>query len=378
MLTYSTKPRGGVVHSLELAEALTDRGVKVHLFGLGKSGESFFRPTKVPFTLFPSIDDASTLDEKVFASVDSMAAGLRNWSSEFDILHSQDCISARAATRIRDNLAHIPVVRTVHHIDDFTTSALIHCQRQAIIEPDHILVVSHAWQETIRDEFQIDADIVPNGVRPERFPPISAEIRSSLRGSLSAGDRSVLLAVGGVEPRKGSRDLFQALGILKSRFHNVLLVIIGDHSFQDYAAYREEALSLLPSLDLELGRDIIQLGTVDEESLARWFRAADILVFPSTKEGFGLVPLEALASDLPVVASSISVFREFLTDRVNALLPEVGNPLAIANAVEELITDASLRAKLIAGGRLVVPKYSWEASARRHEQIYREVINPDS
>ena len=378
MLTYSTKPRGGVVHSLELAEALMDRGVKVHLFGLGKSGESFFRPTKVPFTLFPSIDDASTLDEKVFASVDSMAAGLRNWSSEFDVFHAQDCISARAATRIRDNLAHIPVIRTVHHIDDFTTAALMDCQRQAIIEPDHILVVSQAWQETIRAEFHIGADIVANGVRPERFAPISAEVRSSLRDSLAVGDRTVLLAVGGIEPRKGSHELFQALGILKSRFHNVVLVIIGAHSFQDYEAYRQAGLNLLPSLDLELGRDIVQLGTVDEKDLARWFRAADILVYPSRKEGFGLVPLEALAADLPVIASSIPVFREFLVDRVSALLPEVGNPLAIANAVEELVMDATLRAKLIAGGRLVVPKYSWGASALRHEEIYRKVINSDA
>lgn len=374
ILTYSTKPRGGVVHSLELAEALQARGIDVHLFALGGPGESFFRPTPVPFTLFPAIVGAVTLDDKVFASVDSMARGLAATASTFDVLHAQDCISARAAVRIRDTSNGPPVVRTVHHVDDFTTAALIDCQRKAILEPDHVLVVSRAWQETLRRDYGVDSHIVHNGVRTDRFPPISDEVRSRLRDSVRAEGRTILLAVGGVEPRKGSRELFEALGLLRARGRRVVLVILGGHSFQDYEAYRLQTLAMLPDLGLALGEDIIQIGTVDDLTLAQWFRAADILAYPSVKEGFGLVALEALAADLPVVASSIPVFAEFLTDHVNALLPQVLDPKALADSLEELILDPALRATLVAAGREIVPDYTWDASAARHEELYTTLL----
>ncbi len=374
LLTYSTKPRGGVVHSLELAEALNRQGVDVHLFALGSPGTSFFRPTSVPFTLFPAVDQAQSLDEKVFASVASMAEGLAGIRDSFDLIHAQDCISGRAAVAVSRSGPIIPVIRTVHHVDDFTTQALIDCQRQAIVEPDRILVVSRTWQRTLQDDYGVHADIVPNGVRPERFPQISDAEKKALRGSVGITDGSVILAVGGVEPRKGSRELFQAMGILKSRGHRVHLVILGGHSFQDYEEYRQEALSLLPELGLELGRDVITVGTVDEQALGQWFRTADVLAYPSTKEGFGLVALEGLAADLPVVASSIPVFKEFLTDGVSALLPETGNPEAISGAIESILVSSDVRSRLIAGGQSVLAGYTWEASATRHCDIYREVL----
>lgn len=374
VLTYSTKPRGGVVHSLSLAEALASQGVDVHLFGLGPADGAFYRPTTVPFTLFPAPESAETLDDKVFASVDSMSVGLSGWAAGFDILHSQDCISARAATRVRDDGLDTPVVRTVHHVDDFTTQALIDCQRQAILQPDRILVVSTLWQEIMRDEYGRRANIVRNGVDPGRFPPITDDRRSALRAAVSAEDRPVLLSIGGIEPRKGTNELFEALGILKTRGMRPVLVMLGGHSFQDYAAYRDAALARLPELGLELGADIVQAGTVDDVTLGEWYRAADALAFPSVKEGFGLVALEGQAADLPVVASSIPVFAEFLTDGENALLPEVGNPVAIADALERVLTDRDLRSRLVAGGREVVPRFSWSASARQHVEIYADVL----
>jgi glycosyltransferase involved in cell wall biosynthesis len=267
-----------------------------------------------------------------------------------------------------------PVVRTVHHVDDFSTRALIDCQRQAILQPDHLLVVSTLWQEIMLAEYGRTADIVRNGVDPGRFPEISDERRRELRDCVSAGDRPVLLSIGGIEPRKGSVELFEALGILKARELRPILVMIGGHAFQDYAAYRDAAIARLPQLGLDLGVDIVQLGTVDDVTLGEWYRAADALAFPSVKEGFGLVALEAQAADLPVVASSIPVFAEFLTDGQDALLPEVGNASALADALERVLTDPDLRARLIAGGTKVVPRFSWDASAARHIDIYRALL----
>ena len=375
LLTYSTKPRGGVVHTLALGEALAEAGVDVHVYALGGRGESFYRRTSLPFTLFPAPDGSTSLEQKVFASVDALADGLAAVAHRYDLLHSQDCISGRAATRVRDAGAGVPVIRTVHHVDDFTTPALVDCQLRAIVEPDHLLVVSEQWQRILRDEYQVKADVVRNGVDPSRFPPVSAARAAELRASVGSEDRFVFLAVGGIEPRKGSTALFRALGLLRARDLRPMLVLLGGHSFRDYEAYRRDALALLPNLGLALGADIVEVGTVPDDVLAAWYRSADALAYPSTMEGFGLVALEALAADLPVVASDLPVFREFLTDGHDALLPPVDDAPALADALARVMTDERLRATLVAGGRSVVPSFTWSASAARHAQIY-EAVRP--
>jgi glycosyltransferase-like protein len=366
LLTYSTKPRGGVVHTLSLAEALAASGVDVEVFALGSEG--FYRPVSVPYTLFPAPEGCTTLEEKVFASVDEMARGLAKVAGDVDLFHAQDCMSARAATRVRDEGDGPPVVRTVHHVDDFTTPALVDCQRKAILEPDHLLVVSRQWQDILRDEYGVEAGIVPNGVDVTR---LVGTHEAALRAGF--GDRFVFLAVGGVEPRKGSTTLFAALGLLAARGLRPVLVILGGQSFQDYEPYRREALAMLPSFGLEPGTDVVQVGTVTDAELAAWYRTADALAFPSLKEGFGLVALEALACDLPVVASDLPVFGEFLTDGHDALLPAVGDPVALADAMQRLMTEPALRSALVAGGRAVVPRFTWEASAARQVELYRSV-----
>jgi glycosyltransferase-like protein len=382
LVTYSTKPRGGVVHTLSLAEALHDQGVDVRVITLGESGKGFYRPTRVPTYIVPAPEKLDTLDERVFASIDALERGLTEIAAEFDIVHTQDCISARAAARVRDAGAPVKVLRTVHHIDDFTTPALINCQIQAIREPDEVFVVSEHWRRLLQDEHGVDARVVSNGVDVSRFPPVTAGRRTELRRRVGADghslhpDRFLFLAVGGIEPRKGSIHLFQALAELE---HTVgpppVLAIVGDHSFQDYRDYRNQSLAMLAELDLELDRDIVLLGMVPDSELPEWYRAADALAFPSTKEGWGLAVLEAMAADLPVVTSDLPVFHEYLTDGLNALMTPVGDVKALAAGMQLIATDPALREHLVVNGRTVVDRFTWQSSAAQHIQIYDETMS---
>lgn len=373
LVTYSTKPRGGVVHTLSLAEALHDAGVSVHVVTLGEPGQGFFRPTHVPHTVLPAPPRSGSLEDRVFASIDTLAKGLAG-TDRFDILHTQDCISARAAARVRDAGAPVTVVRTVHHVDDFTTPALIDCQRRSILEPDQVLVVSEYWRTLLRAEYGVDALVVRNGVDPLRFAPIPAQRRAALRTRIGVGDRFLFLAVGGIEPRKGTVELFEAMGRLKASLpHSPVLAVIGGHSFQDYAPYRDAALARLPELGLDLGRDVVLLGTVPESELGAWYRAADALAFPSVKEGWGLAVLEAMSADLPVIASDLPVFREYLTHGRDALLTPVGDSRALAEAMRSVVSDAGLRRRLRAGGRALVSRFTWPASAAQHRAIYETI-----
>ena len=376
LVTYSTKPRGGVVHTLALAEALLARGTTVRVIALGDPDKGFFRNLAAPYDIFLAPPAADTLEQRVAASVDALERGLAAVADEIDIMHTQDCIAARAAARVRDAGAPITVVRTVHHVDDFTTAALIDCQRQSILEPDRLIVPSQDWRSRLREEFGVDAEIVHNGVDAARFGPIDLDRRDALRRESGTADRFVFLAVGGVEPRKGTVFLFEALAKLvgdPSLDAPPALVIVGGHSFQDHLEYRDKALAMLEELGLELGRDVIQLGTITDDEVHAWYRSADALAFPSVKEGWGLAVLEAMSADLPVVASDIAVLREYLADGTNAVLTAVGDPESLATGMRALMTDADLRERVVAGGRRVVPRFTWDRAARAHERIYRSI-----
>src|SRR5699024_7447913 len=215
LITYSTRPRGGVAHTLALGEAMYALGQDVLIVGLGEPEAGFFRsvaaPTKV--VQLPTVDGG--LEEKVDANIDAMAAALNEIAQDYPVLHTQDCISARAAARVRDAGAAVAVVRTVHHVDDFDTEKLMDCQRKAITEPDVVFVVSESWRQNMSDEYDVKAYLVSNGVNVQRYRDASPALAKELRARIGASELPLILAVGGIEPRKGTDNLVRALSRLK-------------------------------------------------------------------------------------------------------------------------------------------------------------------
>ena len=390
LVTYSVKPRGGVVHTLALAEALHQAGYPVRVVALGDPGAGFFRPVRAPFTIIPAPPGLPTLEQRVFASVGALAEGLGALVGDYPILHTQDCISARAACQVRDRTrgaravgaiggpraggaagGHEQVViRTVHHVDDFTSRSLIDCQRQAILEPDRILVVSEHWRGILRREYGTAAEVVHNGVDVARFAAAARALAAALRRRVGAAYRQLILAVGGIEPRKGSDTLVEAVASLRRSGRRPVLAVLGGHSFQDYRDYRERVLASLPGLGLRLDDDLVLLGTVADTELPAWYAAADVLAFPSTKEGWGLAVLEAMSAGLPVVASDLAVFREYLWPGRDALLVPVDDASALAAALGSVLDDRPLAGRLRSAGRKVAARYSWARSAAEHQAIY--------
>lgn len=371
LITYSTRPRGGVAHTLALGEALHAMGHPVLIVGLGDPGAGFFRPVAAPIHIIEAPITNGDLETKVYANIDTLEAGLTEIAPKFPILHTQDCISARAAVRVRDSGAPVSVVRTVHHVDDFTSPVLMNCQKQAILEPDLILVVSEVWRKIMADDYDVSAHVVTNGVDIDRYtnPPVG--MPAALRAQIGATDRPLLLAVGGIEPRKGSDTLIEAMSILAERMNpSPVLAIVGGHSFQDHRAYRQQVIDSMGPLGLDLGTDVIEVGSVPEAEIPGWYACADALAFPSVKEGFGLAALEAMSAGLPVVTSDLPVFREWLVPDQDALLVPIGDPRILADYLQRALTDNELRARLRAAGRVVAERFSWTASARTHLGLY--------
>jgi glycosyltransferase-like protein len=380
LITYSTKPRGGVSHTLALGEALHAHGYPVLIVGLGGPAQGFFRPVAAPTLIVPAPAPPPDggLEAKVDANIDALEAALGDVAARYPILHAQDCISARAAARVRDatTAARPTVVRTVHHVDDFDTEKLMDCQRQAILEPDHVLVVSRVWQRILAGDYGVQAELAGNGVTVERFATADPGLVRRLRQQVAPAG-PLILSVGGIEPRKGTDTLVRALARLRRAAapqgaQPPVLAVIGGHSFQDHRWYRDQVLAELPALGLTAGpgHDVVELGTIPDEEIPAWYQAADVLAFPSTKEGFGLAPLEAMAAGTPAIVSDLPVFAEWLQPGRDALQVPVGDDVALAAALDRVLTNENLAARLRAAGQRLARQHTWAAEAGRHQGLY--------
>jgi glycosyltransferase-like protein len=379
MLTYSVKPRGGVVHALEVSEALARRGVEVELIALARPDEELFRPAAVPVRVVRHVPIDAPFDERIQRMLEVYAEGLRPLlaSGAYDVVHSQDCLSANAALVLRDQGVIDRVIRTVHHVDDFTSPSLVECQNRSIVDPDRVLCVSRPWVARLAAEFGRQAGLVPNGVDTERFrPPRDMAERTRARDGL--GERFTVLTVGGIEPRKGSITLLDGFAALRGLIPELdpLLLIAGGTTLFDYRHERDRFDAR--SRELGMTGHVRVLGPLAPERIESLFRAADVFAFPSEKEGFGLAALEALAAELPVVASDLDVFRGFMRDGESALLTPAGDAGALAAALARIAREAALRERLRAGGRRVAANYTWDASAAAHERTYRAFLLPEA
>lgn len=354
LLTYSTKPRGGVVHTLNLAEALAAEGADVTVWSLARAGDrGFFRDVDPTVTVrlvdFPEVPDESVTD-RIVRSITLLRNAFT--AAEYDIVHAQDCISANAVGTC---------IRTIHHLDQFTTPVLAECHEKAVVEPYARICVSAAVAAEVADGWGLHPTVIPNGVRAQRFIDAAADRPAIARWRREFG--RYVLTVGGIEPRKGTLDLVDAFHVLRQRLPDVRLVIAGGETLFDYRDYR----AAFDARCEELGVEPVILGAVADEDLPSLVAAAAAFAFPSTKEGFGLAAMEALAAGRPVVARDLPVLREVFGDKVSYASDANGFAAALAEAVA---TGGSV------SGRALAESLTWEAAAATHLEFYRANPSP--
>ena len=355
LLTYSSQPRGGVVHTLALAEALADLGHDVHVWTLARGGDaSFFRPVDPAVTVhavpFPGVD-GEEVGERILRSIATLGEAFAREASDYDVVHAQDCISANAVMT-----AGTTCVRTIHHLDTFTTPELAACHERAVVHPSARICVSEAVAAEVRLGWGLAPTVIPNGVDAARFEAGAADLVGRARWADRLGP--YVLALGGIEPRKGSIDLLEAYAMLRRRLPGLRLVFAGGETLFDYRDYRRE----FERRAGQLAVDHEVLGVVDHADLPSLVGQAAALAFVSTKEGFGLAAMEALAAGVPVVARDLPVLREVFGSAV----AYADSPLGIAAA---LATAVSSSPSPEAGQRLA-RGYTWERAARSHVAFY--------
>ncbi|MGB7219641.1 MAG: glycosyltransferase family 1 protein [Vicinamibacterales bacterium] len=171
-----------------------------------------------------------------------------------------------------------------------------------------------------------------------------------------------VLYAGNVKPHKNLERLIEAFDLVRrSGLDHLKLVLIGDE-ISKYTSLRRAVHRH------QLHKYVRFLGYLPEETLAVMYRLAGVFVFPSLYEGFGLPPLEAMASGTPVVVSNVSSLPEVVDDA--ALLVEPRDPQSIADGIRRVLCDQALRSDLRAKGLVRASQFSWERSVRRIREIY--------
>mgnify|MGYP001231116483 CR=1 FL=1 len=374
LYTYSTKPRGGVVHTLALAEALADQGCRVTVFALGHGGSArFFRDVRAETRVFPFPPIAGEpIEAKIRRSIDTFAEALENEPLErFDVHHAQDCISANSLHRLKEK-GKIPFfLRTVHHLDDFTTPVLIECQNRSVMHPKAIITVSDYWRDILQREYGRSPVVIHNGVDKRFFaaPDRTADELAAYKG------HRVLFTLGGIEPRKNTIASLQAFAEIKRELPEAVLLIGGGATLFDYRPYRAQFDATLERMPRDVREAVRLIPQPSDELVHQLFWRADVYLQPSVKEGWGLSVLEAMASRTPVVASHIQVFREFLRHEANALLVDPRRIRDLADGIYRVLTDHQLRERLTANGYRTARAYTWDNAAVQHLHFYRSVLS---
>jgi glycosyltransferase-like protein len=370
LLTYSSKPRGGVVHTLALAEALAALGQDVTVWTLGRGGDTgFFRDidpgVRQRIVSFPDIE-GEAVGPRILRSIEVLREAFD--PAGYDVVHAQDCISANA---VED------CIRTVHHIDHFTTPELAACHERAIVRPRAHVCVSAAVAAELRTGWGLEAAVIPNGVDATRFAHAAGDAPAAEAARRAWKDRlgRYVLTVGGIEPRKGSLELLEAYALLRKQHPDLTLAIAGGETLFDYRDYRRRWDERARDLDVEP----VVLGPVPDDDLPGLVAAADAFAFPSVKEGFGLAAMEALAAGVPTVVSDLPVLREVFGPAVHYS----ADPHALADRLDCALKTGALKTGAlktgaletgrhrITAGRTLAASYTWKAAAQSHLDLYR-------
>jgi glycosyltransferase-like protein len=372
LFTYSTKPRGSVIHTLEFAEALHRLGHQVCIYALDKDGKGFDYPLSCDYKPIPAQPAPTEIDVLIGQRIQEFVEYLKQSNQIYDCYHAQDCISANALAILRQHRRIPHFVRTVHHIEDYSSAYLQQCQERSIREANLCLCVSERWQAELQQHYKIDAPRVINGVNLWRFSPILSGSEYALKERWKLNGSPIYLTVGGIEPRKNSIRLLQAFAQVLKEYPNAQLVIAGGATLFDYQSYRDEFFALAHQLQIEIGRSLVLPGVIPDSELPALYRIADAFAFPSVKEGWGLVVLEAIASGVPVITSNQPPFTEFLSE-TQALLVDSNSPDAIAQAMYSIVQpDRSI--SLVQQSQSILASYTWEASAKMHLHHYQQLL----
>jgi len=249
----------------------------------------------------------------------------------------------------------------------FGQRASFYRTRKRAWEAAQILTVSRHSARDIQDLYGLPEErisVIPNGVSGDFYRDLDQSRHSEMRARHRIPSSSYILFLGGADPRKNHSMLLQAFAqhpILRKSHY---LVLVGDpcHPFGNVSE---------TSRILGISERVVCLSAVSVHDLRLLYSHADLFVFPSRYEGFGMPVLEAMACGAPVITSNTTALPEVTGDAAVLINPE--DPVELGEAMSQVLEDSHLRVTLRSRGFERARQFTWELAAQRTLSVYREV-----
>ncbi len=389
LLSWEYPPviEGGLArHVRKLAEALVRQGVRVDVLtrgiggcpeaaGSGEPGLGGVTVHRVPEPSWPrDLDRFVAWVEQMNDDMLAFGEALADERS-YDLVHGHDWLVAHACAGLADRLG-VPYMTTIHAtehgrhqgwVQDPPQSHIHSIERWMASRADALVVCSYYMRGHVADIFDIQERriaVIPNGVDPSELRP--AGDLQALRTTYAAPHEKLVLLVGRLVYEKGFQLALDALPDVIDRVGNVRFVVAGSGTHEQELRAQAQRLGLLAHGSF--------LGWIGDDTLHSLYRIADLCVVPSIYEPFGLVALEAMASDCPCIVADTGGLREVVPrgERVG-LRFNGGDAEHLGVMIERLLVDRKLRDRLVTEASEHVLRFDWDDIAQRTRAIYREL-----
>ena len=383
MLTWEYPPRvvGGIARVVhDLSKTLLKDGHDVTVVTYREGDAPYFEDDKGVkvyrvdnYMINPNnfIDWIMQLNFNLIAKANEIIAKEGN----FDVIHAHDWLVAYAAKTLK-NSYNIPIVATIHATESGRNSG-IHDETQRYIndtewmltyEASEVIVNSNYMKNELQRLFGLPYEkinVVPNGVNLNLFNGIERDY--NFRRRYAMDNEKIILFMGRLVYEKGVQHLIAAMPKILNGYHDSKLIICGKGGMLDELKAEANALGL--------GQKVYFAGYMNGKDVQRMYKAADIAVFPSTYEPFGIVALEAMLSENPVVVSDVGGLNEIVQHKENGMKSYAGNPNSIADSILELLYDHKLCADITKRAKnRVRNEYNWSKIAQDTHFAYQKAI----
>lgn len=320
-----------------------------------------FVQTNKGFTIdFSGKYDTNLIDEiRKYALVAELIAQ----SHEFDIIHAHDWLAYPAGIAAKETSGKPLVIHV--HATDFDRSGgnvnpnVYSIEREGMEKADRIITVSNFTRKTVIEKYQIPAlkvTTVYNAVEPK-----TNQNNSFIKKGVN---EKVVTFLGRITMQKGPEYFIEAASMVLRKMNNVRFVMAGSGDMMDAMIARVAELGITDHFHFT--------GFLEGEDVYQMFEMTNVFVMPSVSEPFGIVPLEAMQSGVPVIISNQSGVAEILE---NAIKIDFWDTYAMADSIYGLINYPSLSEHFKQKGKLEVDNLKWKNAAEKVKRIYTSALN---
>ena len=294
---------------------------------------------------------------------------------QFDVIHAHDWLVAYA-TKTLKNSYNTPIVATIHATEAGRNSG-INGEVQRYIndtewlltyEASEVIVNSNYMKSELQRLFGLPFEkinVVPNGVNLNNFNGIEKDY--DFRRQYAMDNEKIILFMGRLVYEKGVQHLIAAMPKILNGYHDAKLIIAGKGGMLDELKAEVDALGL--------GNKVYFTGYLNSKQVQKMYKCADISVFPSTYEPFGIVALEAMLAGTPIVVSDIGGLNEIVEHGVNGMKSYAGNPNSLADSILTLLYDGKLCDNVVKNAKQKVKtEYNWTKIAQDTHFTYQKAI----